>query len=139
MSDVPGLPPASDANLPILEEFADASCHGERADMLLKMPLYLVARDCLALTRTCAATGFEGGLLYCELVTAALHSRRGPDGGFRGDIADQVATAGAALQDLANQWRPVTDEDGICRALEECTCAPTRAAREKCPSWRFTR
>ena len=144
--------------LPLLTEFKDAACHGERADLLLTMPLSVILRCSSQLQATCAATGLAAGERYCALVTAALTARRTPAGALPGDLPDQIATDGAELQCLADQWRPVTEADGHCRRIcfdaetgradasdgteltggGHCECPDTRTAREACPSWRFS-
>lgn len=155
-----GTPREADENhLPLLTEFKNAASHGERANRLLTMPLSVILRCTGELQATCAATGLAAGERYCALVTAALTARRTPAGELPGDLPDQIATDGAELQILADQWRPVTDEDGYCRRTcfdaetgradasdgtgltgdGHCECPETRTAREACPSWRFFR
>jgi hypothetical protein len=145
--------------------FADAGCHGERADLLLRMPLSTMAAYALPLTAACRVSGFTPGEAYVGLVCEGLYGVRDARGGFSGDIADRIATAGAQLIEIAEAWRPVTDEDGECRRVvfapslsggepvlglaegntrgladgDPCTCAPVRAVRDKCPAWRWKR
>lgn len=146
--------------LPLIAAFEAAAGCGARADMLLAMPLAIVAAQCGQLARICVATGFSAGRDYCEVVTALTASRR-VDGALDPGLLEQFAAGNAALRQLADAWRPVAETEGVCRAGRtivmigdvelpvehqpdwprpnpHCTCPPTRAARKACPAWRWT-
>lgn len=145
--------------LPVITLFANAASHGDRADMLLRMPVAVIVMECAALFATCMATGFEAGANYVATVTAAATAVRGPDGSLPCEMERQLASAAAPLQQMAEAWRPVTANDGVCRRVEfgpdepmpptadeqpdapennpACVCPPVRAARNNCPHWRW--
>lgn len=129
--------PGEDA-LPFVALFAECEGHGARADMLLRMPWKIIADEAERFRTTCRATGLDVGQSYVDMVVAALSATRRPDGSLPTELAADLAETEAALVALAEQWRPVTDADGTCRAIGQCACAPTRAAREACPAWRWT-
>ena len=123
--------------LTFVTAFADAQSHGERADLLLRMPLTVMC-DCRAvLEQTCRATGFAPGADYIRETVGALRARRGADGTFPDDLESRIAATARPLIEFAEAWRPVTEADGTCRAIGECTCPATRAAREACSKWRW--
>lgn len=145
---------------PIPSDLDGAVNDGERADILLRMPLHMIALWRDKLIEQCRISGLQAGVDYVILVAQAIESWRNPDGSLAGDLADRVTTAGAPLVELARAARPVGDDEGICRRavvagfptiLPEtadghdeppnpnpaCVCPPHRPTREACPAWRW--
>lgn len=66
--------------LPIIEELADAPDHAARARWLLAVPLSVLIREQVTVSRLLSAAGFHDGLAYLAAEIAALSATRGRGG-----------------------------------------------------------
>lgn len=91
---------------PLIDEFHAARTHGERASILLRVPVRILCRYRHLFIAGCEKTGLQVGADYVGVLHVSLDAVRGPDGEFPEHLRKQIDSAAAALRAMAANHSP---------------------------------
>ena len=92
--------------LPILDDLRRLETDDERADWLLRLPLFLFVSRWKQIRDVLDECGFRAGVSYIEAEKAALHARRLPDGTMPQSVVLAAHMARIDLKVAARGGRP---------------------------------